>query len=79
MIDLTRRDVLRLGGLALGSAVVGPSLFGCDFRFADPPLLWLARPEPGLAVASFARRRRRSPSRSARRACSPTAAPIRDR
>ena len=53
MIDLTRREVLRLGGIALGSAIVGPSLLGCDFHFADPPLLSLARPEPGLAVAEL--------------------------
>jgi FtsP/CotA-like multicopper oxidase with cupredoxin domain len=53
MADLTRREVLRLGGLALGSALVGPSLLGCDLRFADPPLLLVARPEPGLAVAEL--------------------------
>jgi FtsP/CotA-like multicopper oxidase with cupredoxin domain len=53
MIDLTRREMLRLGGLSLGSAIVGPSLFGCYSRFADPPLLSLARPEPGLAVAEL--------------------------
>jgi hypothetical protein len=51
MSDFTRREVLRLGGLAFGSAVVGPSLLGCDLRFRGPPLLSLVRPEPDLAVA----------------------------
>jgi FtsP/CotA-like multicopper oxidase with cupredoxin domain len=53
MTDFTRREVLHLGGLALGSALVGSSMLGCDLLFLDPPLLPLVRPEPGLAVAEL--------------------------